>query len=232
VYLAYVDDSGSGDKRRPLRTMTAVVITDNEFIGLEMLVGINAAIIVPDEPKEPFEEFHAYQLYNGFGPFEGVDQPQRFDAIRSLLSIIKTCHVSVFCGAVDKEKLEAKSYGSADPIDMCFRMCLGGVADWVRKRNQMALLILDDPENNKELKRKLRISFRRQRKKIWEQDAHDHHWHFHDDMYFGSSAESIGLQLADLCGYFIAKHLRNDIETEGFYSIIKDHIVYEKIGPE
>jgi hypothetical protein len=147
------------------------------------------------------------------------------------LSAIKACHGSIFCGAVDKGKLETKPYGSADSTDMCFRMCLDGVVSWLRKNSQMALLILDDFEN-RDLKNKLHISFRRQRRKIWEQDSDDHQWHLHDAMYFGSSAESVGLQLADLCGYFIAKHLRNDPDTEGFYGIIKDRIVYEKVEPE
>jgi hypothetical protein len=55
--------------------------------------------------------------------------------------------------------------------------------------------------------------------------------HLHDDMYFGSSKDSIGVQLADLCGYFIAKHLEGDAAGEGFYDIIKDRIVYSKLEP-
>jgi hypothetical protein len=31
-------------------------------------------------------------------------------------------------------------------------------------------------------------------------------WHFRDDMYFGDSRESVGVQKADICTFFIAKH--------------------------
>ncbi len=41
-------------------------------------------------------------------------------------------------------------------------------------------------------------------------------WYVHDDMYFGSSKDSVGIQLADLCGYFIAKHLEGDVSIDGF----------------
>lgn len=57
-------------------------------------------------------------------------------------------------------------------------------------------------------------------------------FHFHDDMYFSDSRYSIGVQLADLCAYFIARHLNGDSETEGFYKMIQPHIVFSKSYPE
>ncbi len=57
-------------------------------------------------------------------------------------------------------------------------------------------------------------------------------WHLHDDMYFGNSQESVGLQLADLCSYFIVKHLEGNQATEGFFKIIEKQIVYSRIEPE
>jgi hypothetical protein len=47
-----------------------------------------------------------------------------------------------------------------------------------------------------------------------------------DDMYFGDSQYSIGIQLADLCSYFIARHLDGDAEIKGFYEMIDPHIVF------
>jgi len=54
----------------------------------------------------------------------------------------------------------------------------------------------------------------------------------HDGMYFGDSKESVGIQLADLCSYFIAKHLEKDAAGDGFYLKIKDYITDSKVEPE
>jgi hypothetical protein len=51
-------------------------------------------------------------------------------------------------------------------------------------------------------------------------------------MYFGSSKDSVGIQLADLCAYFVAKHLENnDPEAESFYQIFSELIVHSEIAP-
>jgi hypothetical protein len=31
----------------------------------------------------------------------------------------------------------------------------------------------------------------------------------HDDMYFGSSADSIGIQMSDVCSFFMMRHIRD-----------------------
>jgi hypothetical protein len=55
--------------------------------------------------------------------------------------------------------------------------------------------------------------------------------HFHDDMYFGDSRYSIGIQLADLCAYFLARHLEGDLEIQGFYEMVSPHIVFSQVHP-
>jgi hypothetical protein len=44
-------------------------------------------------------------------------------------------------------------------------------------------------------------------------------------MYFGDSKYSIGIQIADLCSYFIARRLAGDSETEHFYKMIEPQII-------
>ena len=51
-------------------------------------------------------------------------------------------------------------------------------------------------------------------------------------MYFGDSKFSLGIQLADLCAFFIAKHLEKNTAAEGFYQMIADKIVFSKTYPE
>ncbi len=50
-------------------------------------------------------------------------------------------------------------------------------------------------------------------------------------MYFGSSKNSVGLQLADVCVYFIARHLAGKPDSEGFYDTIKDQIAFSEVYP-
>jgi hypothetical protein len=65
-------------------------------------------------------------------------------------------------------------------------------------------------------------------------------WHFHDALAFADSRDSVGVQVADLCAYFIAKHQKKTVSVgqqmydsgaEAFYEIIKGHIVYSKVEP-
>jgi hypothetical protein len=51
-------------------------------------------------------------------------------------------------------------------------------------------------------------------------------------MFFGDSRFSVGIQLADMCSYFIARHLDGDTEIAQFYDKIEPHIVYGQIYPD
>jgi hypothetical protein len=51
-------------------------------------------------------------------------------------------------------------------------------------------------------------------------------------MYFGSSRDSIGIQLADLCGYFISQHLQNKPEAECFYKEVEQRIFFSEVKPD
>lgn len=100
---------------------------------------------------------------------------------------------------------------------------------------ELVLLIVDNCD--KKTKDILYQSFRalRPRMLVPRKDGPVHSgalFHFHDDMYFSDSRYSLGIQLADLCAYFIARHLKGDVETEGFYKLIEPHIVFSQTHPE
>ena len=236
MHLAYADDSGTGNKAHAFQVMSIALIHDTEFRKLELLMGVAAEAIVPPGKLEEFEEFHAWEIYGGYGVFEGVDQTARFNVIKSLLEIVVAAKIPIIYGAVNKRRLNEMLYGSADPMDICFRICMQGIEKWMGEHHpkDFALLIVDDCES-KDIKKTLRKSFRQFREKLNRKPEPIDllcPLHLHDDMYFGNSKDSIGIQLADLCGYFISKHLRgNDVAAEGFYEIIKDCIVYQKVEP-
>jgi hypothetical protein len=236
VYLAYFDDAGSHNKDRRFQVLSAVLIKDEYFKNTELLMGINLEDLLPPEKLNKFSEFHASELFGGYGVFEGVDQTKRFKAMEFLLKIIRSREIPVVVGAVDLLLLRTKPYGSANPMDIAFRLCLSGMEEWLARNpensmdDDFAILIADDC--SKEDRETLRTSFRELRRQIRPPDfSPGHLWHVHDAMYFGNSKDSIGLQLADSCSYFAAKHLEQDPSVAGFYDIIENSIVSHKVEP-
>jgi hypothetical protein len=224
-------------KRGLFNSLAAVLISDTEFFDIERDMGATVEQLLPEDRIETFEEFHAFELYGGYGIFEGIDQDARFDAIKRLLSMVHQHRLSVVYGPVNTKLLAEKLYASANPTDIAFRICAQGISKWMgenatsKRGNELALLIADDTTDRK-IKADLRQSFRHMRRQIRPPEHNPGLWYVHDDMYFGSSKDSVGIQLADLCGYFIAKHLESDVSIDGFYQIIADQICNSKVEPE
>jgi hypothetical protein len=234
VFLSYVDDSGRFDKKKnTFQVLAAVMVHDK----LHWHVEVNAAFAIPEDKSEAFEEFHAWELYGGYGVFDGMPRERRYEVIEDLLSLIAALEIPVVYGAVDVRKLQQKSYGSAMPIDVAFRICLTAINNYIRESKgglgqEPALLILDNSKE-KDRNNRLRQSFRELRRPMRPPDFDPGLEHIHDDMYFGDSKDSVGIQLADLSSYFIGKHLEGgDADAERFYEIIEPRIVYSKVAPE
>ena len=85
------------------------------------------------------------------------------------------------------------------------------VLDW----QDTYLCILDDCENNN-LKNEYRKTYRTLRRKHpFAGIPSNRLWHAHDDMFFADSTDSLGLQIADLCNYFVRLHLEGTAEKDG-----------------
>lgn len=251
MYLTYLDDSDTKQKSVKWQVMSAVIIKDSKFRQLELLMGTMAHLLVPAEKLDDFKEFHACELYGGFGVFQGIDQPDRFAAISVLLGTLKKHDIPVVYGAVDLQRLKGMVYGSADPIDIAFRICAEGVEKWLYQSSfsrfqqraevgfnedtffadSIAILIADDCDGKS--KASMQRSFRNLRQSFIASEQNPSKlMHLHDDMYFGDSKYSIGIQLADLCSYFIARHLEGDATIDGFYNQIEPHIVHSQVEPK
>lgn len=256
VHLAYLDDSDTKQKRRKWQVMAGVIMPDKAFSTIEYSLSVireDLTGLIPPEKLDKFEEFHACELYGGHGVFEGTAREPRIDAIEKLLLCLKVGGLSVVYGAVDLDDLQSKVYASADPLDISFRICGRGIQSWIEgaiadrakdKKSaefmvamlegwleELVVLIVDDCDpKQKNVLRKSFLSLRRSR--ITASSSSGPLFHFHDDMYFGDSRYSIGIQLADLCSYFIARHLDGDVETQGFYEMIEPYIVFSETHPE
>ena len=251
MYLAYLDDSDT--KKRPIKiqVMSGVIIRDVSFKMFDIAMRTIRDGLVPDDRLDSFEEFHAAELYGGYGVFEGIEKEKRFAAITKLLKLLEIEGTAVVYGAVDITKTKREVYGSADPLDIAFRICIHEIYEWVRKQifsseemgedeqmerwlNALVLLIVDDCE--KKQRDVLQNSFRNLRHPLpslgQKMATGERLVHFHDDVFFGDSRYSVGIQLADLCSYFIARHLQGDEEISSFYELIQPNIVFGQLYPD
>lgn len=245
MYLAYIDDSDTKAKKRKRQVVAAVVLKDDAFKLTRVRMSAVAEILMGEENLEKFKEFHACELYGGHEAFKDLDQTKRFSAIIYLLGLLEKAEMTVIYGTVDLEELKKHIYGSADPVDVCFRQCIESIKEWSHEvdarelehagsmsadevkpllmdRFVKNLFILIADECDKAIKHTLQQSFRHLQQHDGATGC------FHDDMYFGDSRFSVGIQLADLCAYFIARHLEGDAETEHFYKLIEPRIYPRK----
>lgn len=233
MHLAYLDDSGS-DKKSPIVLVGAIVIRDNWIREIEAVCGLVVEELIPREKMETFEEFHAAELFHGHGVFEGISEPKRFNAIEAILHQVGRFKIPCIYSAVRKDALAISAIGSANPVDVAFRMCGLGIEQWLTQNDEhgLALFVFDDTED-KILKRQLKASFRALRPRVLPpQWTLGRIWHIHDDMYFGSSIDSIGIQMADLCNYVIHRKLKHMLDVENFAEIISDYVICSKAEPE
>ncbi len=99
-------------------------------------------------------------------------------------------------------------------------------------------VLIADETNNQELKKGFRNSYRLLRAvRPYLRNAQNRLWHAHDAMYFGDSKESVGIQLADLCAYFVQRRLsrtniQNKDEGDLFYDMFAEQVTCAKPEPE
>jgi len=237
VYLAYADDTA--DRDAGLAMVGAVVIHDDQFANMENVAGIVVEGLIPPDRYAQFEEFHAVELYGGHGVFDGIPQPERFKAIRTLLNAVRSFEMTFVYAAVDTRALAKSAYGSANPIDVAFRMCALGLENQMflteldKKHPGLCLVIMDETKDGA-LKKQLKSSFNSVRGRLSTlRDTGRRLWHIHDDMYFGDSRDSVGIQIADLCSYFVARKLKMKLDaTEEFYDLFSGRVVCAKAEPE
>jgi hypothetical protein len=245
VHLAYLDESGT-DGHSPIVMFGALVVPVGKFGHLAGLHSAAIQQILPIDRIDEFKEFHACELYKGTGIFEGVDQKKRYTAIQVLLAAVQMDKLPFVYASVDRKKYLNSPFGTGKPLHAAFHMCLLGIEDWATANhpnysggksktvdwNDMYLCILDDCEN-KDLKAEFRKTYRTLRSKHPFVPPHENRlWHAHDDMFFADSKDCLGIQIADLCSYFVRRHLAGDAEEDGFYNVIAGQAICAKPEPE
>ncbi len=209
----------------------------------------------PEEIQEKFQEFHARDLFKGEGAFKGIEEEKRFNAIRMLLSAMRNNKMPFIYAAVDTPKL-AKSalahslFEVADPLIPAFKLCALGVEKWAQSHHHQPLeagmlvdykdqyLFIVDDTTDQAVKKSLKNSYRMLRtNRPYLSTTKIRLWHCHDAMYFGDSSESVGIQLADLCTYFMQRRLtKRDFDSKDngdeFFEMFSSLAICAKPEPE
>jgi Protein of unknown function (DUF3800) len=239
----------------PIAIFGAVIVPSGNWGWMERLHGVAIEqLFEVQEIEEKFQEFHAFELFKGEGAFKGIDEKKRFSAIQVLLMTLSHHNLHFIYGAVDESKLAKSSlarglFGTARPLTAAFRLCVLGVEDWARKQHAQMdqgisidykdnyLLIIDNT-NDIDLKRQLQGAYKVLRAKHPYLKPHDNRlWHSHDEMYFGDSVTCLGIQIADLCTYFMQRHLlkrdkAHPDKADEFFNLIAPHAICAKPEPE
>ena len=228
VHLAYLDES---TKPGPIAIFGAFVVPQGKWGWTERLHGIAMA-------------------------FRGIDERKRFSAIQVLLMSLLHYDLPFIYGAVDEKKLEGSSFskslfGTARAVTAAFRLCVLGVEDWAQTQHcepsrgisvdyKDNYLLIVDNTTDVELKKQLQFAYRvlRANHPYSNPTPPDNRlWHSHDEMYFGDTVSCLGIQLADLCTYFMQRHLlkrdkgQKDAADE-FFNLIAPHAICAKPQPE
>lgn len=224
VFLAYVDDSGSNPLAE-YQVMAAVVIPDGHLSPIEINLGLIVANLIPPDEVPAFEEFHASDLFGGYGVFKDIGEKTRFTAIRELLAGIQKYELPIMYGSVRRDIVGAEPAPVVQSIDTAFRQCLPKIETWMNERDsiaEMCLLIVDDSDEakNRAVRDQLQKSYREMRPRLRPPAmTRGQLTRFHDGMLFSDSRDSVGIQLADLCAYFICRHLRGEEKGDEFYAM-------------
>ena len=229
VYLTCLDEVESHGERYQI--VCAILLRqDKSDLPEDLLAGVIEEA-VPESSSAPFE-FHAADLYESKGRFAGLPRARAIETLESCVRWIADCDIPIVFGAVDTMQHSGEDIrGKAHPAGDAFTICAKGAELWMHEnaKDQLGILIVDSSASP-EVRQAVQRSFR-------DLTRHVHALgsnrlvlkHFSDDLYFGDSACSFGIQLADICCFFIDRHINGDPDTEHFYSMIEPNIINSQV---
>jgi hypothetical protein len=235
VHLVYLDDSSDNSD---MQVLAAVIVPDKDVLTIEKFLGMRVGMFVPEELRPKFE-FHAFKLWKREDDFSALKHEQVRELFEGTTAVVEQSGIQVVYGAVNLKALRASYYSTAQPIDIAFRLCMEGLHQWFQKTHaalgDVGILICDEMKPN--VRKDMQQAYRafRNKSKLGTTIGRAIGGTFdylHDDLYFGDSAYSVGLQLADMCAFLIRRHLNGDQDSEYLFEKISPKIFFSKTEPE
>jgi hypothetical protein len=233
VRLVYFDEAGSSqdEVQEPIIAVAAIILHGDLQTGpIERDAGDIIATLVPAELRRDFE-FHAKELFSGSTKLRGWRKEDRYAALSAFLQLVPKHNLPVICIGIVKEGYwravaHLKERMSREDLtyiihESAFMNCADAVEIWFRSNAnfERGFCIADNTKARDKLKRNFRDF--RGAALVEEQRRLDH---LVDTIYFGDSRESIFLQLADCCAFFIKRTMMDRADVEPFYRIIENQV--------
>jgi uncharacterized protein DUF3800 len=234
VRIVYFDEAGTSDARtEPFLVVVAVIIRDKHWLAIERAAHDIVNRLVPEKMRQEFE-FHACDLFAGNTKgFQrnARDKEIRFEILKSFLTIVRDFKLPIIYTVHDKERLPIRDWQEMTVHrELGRQLCAGYVESWLVKKTRgrdVAMLISDVVHSDNKREEKL-IKRYLLRNRKWPMFATMGPVleHVVDTIHFADSRESIGLQIADACAFFIKRHYMNEshADAEPLYQIIAGNI--------
>ena len=229
MYISCIDSgsicAANENQSCPYHVIGGPIIPSGKYMVLESALTSILRRAVPEDQWGSFE-FHASDMFRARGPFESMGLEKCRKALEAIFKVVNRLKIPILYGAVDGRSPELRVYPPADPTDAAFRLYLQSLEEWflisiLRNEAAPGILIVDeltDPRKKQVLQKAL-DGFRRKHRPDGMGPGLTNH--LLDAIYFGDSKNSIGIQLADICMYFTARHLGEKPDSEGFYRLIE-----------
>ncbi len=229
--IVYSDEAGVGDeKEEPILVVAAFLVhPDQQWPWVKQAADALLYKYVPTESRESFE-FKASRLFAQLG--KGNNEP----LLRELLEFIPTWQLPIFWGAVNRVGMKADYAEKGLPCgtDQMQNLAFANAAIMVEAFMQQflpaerALWIADETRARIEMRMSLR---RYQKDALIPGEYMTKFDHIIDTVFYGSSRDSLGIQLADACNFVIKRHHMGDASVERFFQIIYPYMAKRDWGP-
>jgi hypothetical protein len=218
--IAFSDEAGTGDEtQEPILVVAATLIDpDLQWNPIKSKVDSILANHVPAGQRAEFE-FKAARLY------AQLSKNKNEALLREFLGIIPTFQLPIFWGAINRKGMRdnyatMKLSCSTDDMQnagfiIAAIMAEAFIGQWFP--DERVLWIADETR----ARIPMRMSLREYQKRALIPDEQTTKFdHIIDTVFYGSSRESTGIQLADACNFFIKRHHMGDRSAERFFKII------------
>ena len=243
MYLIYLDDGGKAD----IKIFGGVIIEHQLFRHLEMRCAFLMRQLKPGlsefHASDLFKGVGEFEDVSEEARFDAIRNLLHFRGGLGIPYIYSAVDVPALQRSVTKSAswLDVAFHMCVCSIDEWLwsghMKALGIITDRLESNREfsmpempVSLMVVDDPEQGERDKGKLRRTFRDMRLPLsnaMEPMADSNQFIITnrlrvpvDDMYFGSSADSIGLQIADLCNWIMWRHLSGNDPGQGFYDLL------------
>jgi hypothetical protein len=249
VRLGFLDEAGRS-RNEPIIVVGGIVVHgDRTYRQLEQDVGEIISETIPEHDRDGFL-FHTVDLFQGAGYFKDKTlwpREKRYPILRALAGIPKRRWIPVVFGHMNKEKerpesnqqliANVKSHQAAHLNDIVQHMVAFARAEIAIERqmhsfprNEICMLIAEDTDR---VKRSLKSAhaFLRNPKAIATSPFAGISYlpltRIVDTPNFAAKAESVPLQIADLCAYLILRRLLRRSDSQEFFELIAPQLTWK-----